>query len=122
MPSPFSIRVRDVIRVRRYSTRTDKACIDWIKRYIRNHRMKRPEIMGATEVRRFLTWLTVERNVAAATQNQALNALIFLYREVLSIDPRDIASTVRAKKTPILPTAFTETEVMNILSYLKGAY
>lgn len=78
--------------------------------------------MAAEDVRRFLTWLAVERNVAAATQNQALNALVFLYREVLSINLGDIAGTVRAKKTPNLPTVFSESEVMNVLSLLQGEH
>ena len=122
MPSPLLTRVRDVIRVRHYSIRTEKAYIGWIKRYIRFHRMKHPEQMGAAEVRQFLTWLAVERNVAAATQNQALNALVFLYKEVLSIGLGDIAGTVRAKKSPNLPTVFTEAEVMNVLSFLTGEH
>ena len=122
MPSPLLTRVRDVIRVRHYSIRTEKAYIGWIKRFVRFHRMKHPETMGAEDVRRFLTWLAVERNVAAATQNQALNSLVFIYREVLSINLGDIAGTVRAKKTPNLPTVFSESEVMNVLSLLHGEH
>ncbi len=84
--------------------------------------MEHPEKMGAAEVKRFLTWLAVDRNVAAATQNQALNALIFLYREVLAIDLGDIGGVARAKKSPNLPTVFSEGEVMNVLSALQGEY
>lgn len=122
MPSPLLARVRAVIRVRHYSIRTETAYVHWIKRFIRFHRMKHPEQMGAEEVKRFLTWLAVDRNVAASTQNQALNALVFLYREVLAQDIGDIAGTVRAKKSSNLPTVFTEAEVLDVLSHLHGAH
>ena len=122
MPSPLLTRVRGVLRLRRYSIRTEKAYVDWIRRFIRFHEMEHPEKMGAAEVKRFLTWLAVDRNVAAATQNQALNALIFLYREVLAIDLGDIGGVARAKKSPNLPTVFSEGEVMNVLSALQGEY
>jgi integron integrase len=122
MPNPLITRVREAIRVRHYSIRTEKTYVDWIKRYIRFHQMKHPDSVGADGVKRFLTWLAVEHNVAASTQNQALNALVFLYREVLSIDLGDFSGSVRAKKLPNLPTVFSEEEVMNVLSFLHGEH
>jgi integron integrase len=112
--------MREVIRVRHYSIRTEQTYVDWVKRFIRFHGMKHPNTMGTPEIQRFLTWLAVDRHVAAATQNQALNALVFLYREVLGIEIGDLSSTVRAKKPASLPTVFSEAEVMNVLSRLEG--
>lgn len=120
MASPLLNQIREAIRVRHYSIRTEHTYVDWVKRYIRFHGMKHPKAMGAPEVQRFLTWLAVERNVAAATQNQALNALVFLYREVLGMDLGEFASSVRAKKPTNLPTVFTEAEVMDVLAHLEG--
>lgn len=79
-------QVRDVIRRRHYSIRTEQAYPDWIKRFILFHHKKHPREMGAPEVEQFLTHLAVVGNVAASTQNQALSALLFLYKEVLGID------------------------------------
>lgn len=81
--SPFLQQVANAIRVRHYSIRTEQAYIDWVKRFIRFHQKKHPANMGGAEVATFLTYLAVDRNVAASTQNQALNALVFLYRVVL---------------------------------------
>lgn len=78
--------------------------------------------MGAPEVRTFLTWLAVERNVAAATQNQALNALVFLYKKVLNSPLGDIGNTVRAKKPPRLPTVLTHQEAMAVITAMKPPY
>ena len=73
-------RVRDAIRLKHYSIRTEATYIDWIKRYILFHHKRHPQQMGASEIEAFLTHLAVDRNVAASTQNQALSALLFLYR------------------------------------------
>ena len=78
--------VRDRIRVKHYSIRTETQYVQWIRRFVLFHGKKHPRDMGAPEVEAFLTHLAVEGNVAAATQNQALSALLFLYREVLGID------------------------------------
>lgn len=122
MPSRLLTQLREAIRLRHYSIRTERTYVDWVKRFIRFHGMKHPATMGAEDVARFLSWLAVERNVAAATQNQALNALVFLYREVLKIELGDITSTVRAKQPKRLPTVFTEREVMDVLSQLEGEH
>src|SRR6266702_6129009 len=79
-------QVREVIRVKHYSIRTEEAYVQWIKRFIFFHGKRHPREMGATEIEAFLTDLAVQRKVSSSTQNQALNALVFLYKEVLDID------------------------------------
>ena len=79
MPSPLLTEMRNAIRVRHYSMRTERAYVDWVKRYVRFHGLRHPSELGTADVARFLTWLATERNVAASTQNQALNAIVFLY-------------------------------------------
>ena len=76
-------RVRETMRASRYSTRTEAAYVDWIKRYIRFHGIRHPQEMGADEVKAFLSHLATQMNVAASTQNQAFSALLFLYQDVL---------------------------------------
>ncbi|MGQ9426060.1 tyrosine-type recombinase/integrase [Gilvimarinus sp. F26214L] len=88
-------QVRRVIRVHRYSIRTEKSYWYWIRYFIRFHGLKHPSDMGVQEVQDFLSWLAVERNVAAATQNQALNALVFLYGKVLGQTLGDVGGAVR---------------------------
>jgi site-specific recombinase XerD len=85
--SPFLEEVRHVIRLRHYSIRTEQAYVEWIKRFILFHNKRHSLEMGEGEVRSFLTHLAVDRNVAASTQNQALDALVFLYRAPLKIPP-----------------------------------
>ena len=91
-------RVRDAIRRKHYSIRTEEAYINWIKRFILFHHKRHPNEMGAAEVEAFLTHLAVKENVAASTQNQALSALWFLYREVLPQDLDGPIDALRAKK------------------------
>src|SRR2546428_13392864 len=104
-------RVRDAIRARHYSRRTEKAYVAWIRRYIFFHGKRHPAEMGAPELTRFLTSLAVDRNVAASTQNQALSALLFLYREVLELDLPWLDDVVRAKRPHRLPIVLTREEV-----------
>ncbi len=118
--SPFLEKVRNAIRVRHYSIRTEQAYLDWTRRYIRFHRKCHPQYMGEAEVRSFLTHLAVDRNVAASTQNQALNALVFLYREVLERPLGDIVGAVRAKKPQKLPVVLAQAEVKQVLAALNG--
>src|SRR6266571_7462336 len=82
-PKKLLERVRDVIRLKHYSLRTERTYCDWIERFIRFHRMRHPGEMGAAEVAEFLTYLARDGNVSASTQNQALSALLFLYKQVL---------------------------------------
>ena len=113
-------RVRHAIETRHYSRRTEKAYIHWIKRYIFFHGKRHPAEMGAAEVAAFLTSLAVQEKVAASTQNQALSALLFLYREVLGIDLPWVDDVVRAKRPLHLPVVLTREEVRAVLQPLDG--
>lgn len=113
---------RAVIRLRRYSIRTEKSYWYWIRYFIRFHGLRHPSMMGPDEVRTFLTWLAVRRNVAAATQNQALNALVFLYDKVLQRPLGNIGEAVRAKRPPRLPVVLTHEEAMAIIGALEMPY
>ena len=83
MSSKFMQQVRNVLRVKRYSYKTEQSYCYWIKYFIRYHNLKHPQQLGPDDVKTFLTYLAVQRNVAAATQNQALNALNFLYTQII---------------------------------------
>ena len=111
--------VRDVMRVKHYSYQTEKIYIYWIKKYIFFHKVTHPAEMGAAEVQAFLTHLAVEKNVAASTQNQALSALLFLYREVLKVDLPWLDQFTPAKKSNRVPVVLTKEEVRIILAGLK---
>ncbi|MGE6790853.1 integron integrase [Pseudomonas guineae] len=113
-------QVRQQIRVRNYSIRTETVYVEWVKRYIRFHQYRHPLEMGAAEIEAFLTHLAVNRNVAGATQNQALAALLFLYKEVLKVDLPWLAGIVRAKKPKHLPVVLTRDEVTRVLAQLSG--
>ena len=106
-PPKLLDQVRDRIRVKHYSIRTETQYVQWIKRFIIFHDKRHPREMGAVEVEAFLTHLAVEGNVAAATQNQALSAILFLYREVLSINLPWLDGVVRAKTPQRLPVEVT---------------
>ncbi len=111
-------RVRDRIRVKHYSLRTETAYLGWIKRYIVFHGKRHPLDMGKDEVEAFLSHLAVERNIAAATQNQALAALLFLYGEVLGVALPWLDDVTRAKKPARLPTVLTRAETFALLKQL----
>ena len=113
-------RVREAIRSRHYSRRTEKTYWFWIRFFIRYHGMRHPSEMGGAEVQAFLSWLATERNVAAATQNQALSALLFLYQKVLGQELPWLDGIVRAKRPVRLPTVLTEAEVKRLLGELRG--
>ncbi len=114
--------VRQKIRLKHYSLRTERAYIDWIKRFILFHHKRHPASMGAPEIRAFLSHLAVARKVAASTQSQALSALIFLYREVLDRDVGWLGEIERAKKPERLPVVFSRGEVRAILLHLDGQH
>ena len=120
--SPFLEEVRRAIRVRHYSLRTEDAYLGWIKRFILFHGKRHPARMGETEVGAFLTDLAVNARVAAATQNQALNALVFLYKVVLDRPLAEIDGVVRAKKPQRLPVVLTVDEVQGLLRQLSGTH
>ena len=118
--SPFLNEVRDAIRVRHYSIRTEEAYVEWVKRFILFHGKMHPSDMGEPEVRSFLTHLAVDRNVAASTQNQALNALVFLYKAVLDQPLGEIYGLVRAKRPQRIPVVLTTEEVRRLLRHIEG--
>jgi integron integrase len=119
-PPKLLDRVRHAIRARHYSRRTEKAYVHWIKRYIFFHAKRHPAEMGAVEITRFLTALAVLERVAASTQNQALNALLFLYREVLRLELPWLDDLVRAKRPEHLPTVLTRDEVRTVIDRVDG--
>jgi len=104
------------------SLRTEHAYVGWIRRFIHYHDVRHPDEMGATEVVEFLTHLAVERRVAASTQNQALSAIVFLYREVLGRELVGLDSAVRARTSRRLPVVLTREEVRSVLAELEGDY
>ena len=115
-------QVRNQIRLKHYSIRTEESYINWIKRFIFFHDKKHPKEMAEKEVVAFLTHLAVDGNVAASTQNQAMSAILFLYREVLQIELGNITNHIRAKRPRKLPVVFTKTEARLVIKELKGVY
>jgi integron integrase len=118
-PPKLLDQVRHAVRMRRLSYRTEQAYIDWIKRFILFHGARHPKEMGAPEIEAFIAHLVQDRNVAASTQNQALHALLFLYREILLIELPRIGLPV-ARKGPRLPEVFTREEAQRILARMEG--
>jgi integron integrase len=112
--------VREGLRARHYSRRTEKAYVAWIRRYIVFHGKRHPRDMGAAEVTRFLNALAVEGRVSASTQNQALGALLFLYRTVLGVDLPWLDDLVRARRPRRLPIVLSRTEVRAVIAQLTG--
>ena len=115
-------RVRAVARVRHLSLRTEQAYSDWIRRFVLFHQKRHPEQMGAEEIRLFLSYLAVEGRVSASTQNVALCALLFLYRDVLGIELPYVRGIQRAKRPTRVPVVFTRAEVSSLLSRFSGTY
>jgi site-specific recombinase XerD len=113
-------QVRNVIRVKHYALNTERAYLPWIKRFILFHKKRHPASMGEREIGEFLTHLAVNRKVAADTQNQALNAIVFLYKHVLKKEIGDISNAQRAKKHMRLPVVFTKTEAKKVILQLEG--
>ncbi|HVT95702.1 MAG TPA: phage integrase N-terminal SAM-like domain-containing protein [Bryobacteraceae bacterium] len=111
-------RVREVLRVKHYALATERGYCQWIRRYIFFHGVKHPGTLGAEEVERFLTHLATVDKVAASTQNQALNALVFLYRDVLGVDLGNF-NAVRARRPVRVPTVLSQTEVRDFLAAVR---
>ncbi len=118
--SPFLEQVRRACRVRHYSYRTEQAYVEWIRRYILFHGKRHPDSLGERDVAAFLSWLAVERGVAASTQNQALNALVFLYRRVLERPLGEIGGVTRARRPRRVPVVLSRDEVRRLLAELQG--
>ncbi len=123
-PAPLKPRLldqmRQVIRVKHYSLRTEKTYVAWAARFIRWSGMRHPSEMGAAEVEAFLSMLANQRDVAASTQNQALAALLFLYKQVLGIDLPWLDGITRAKKPARLPVVMSQPEVAAVLGNTTG--
>ena len=115
--------VRDTIRMKHYSIKTEVVYVGWIKRYIIYHNKRHPKDMGKVEIEQFLTFLAVENKVSAATQNQAFNSILFLYKEILSIDLKnDYIQALRAKERKHIPLVLSIEKVKTIILNTKGIY
>ena len=115
--------VRDKIRVKHYSIKTEKSYVGWIKHYIFYHNKKHPIEMAKPEIEQFLTYLAVERKVSPSTQNQAFSALLFLYKEVLGIDMSSWnIQALRAQERKHIPQVLTKDEVKKVIDNLTGTY
>jgi len=120
---------REVLRFHHYALRTEEAYLQWIRRYLKFHRSadwtgpqqgwRHPKEMGSAEVREFLTHLALRSDVAASTQNQALNALVFLYEQVLQSPLGDLSEAARVTRPPRLPAVLTHEETQRVLAALK---
>lgn len=113
-------RMREKLRVKHYSIRTEQSYLDWARRYIRFHQMRHPSELGAQAVEAFLTALAVKGNVAASTQNQAKSALLFLYRDVLGIELRWLQADVSAKHPQRLAAVLTRDQTTRLLENMTG--
>jgi len=122
MPSQLLDQVRGTLRRRHYSLRTETTYLHWIRRYVVFHHKRHPAELSTADLEAFLTSLAVNDHVSAATQNQALSALLFLYRHVLHIDLDLPTASIRALRTRRLPTVLSRDEVHAILSCLTGTH
>lgn len=118
--SPFLDKVRGVLRVHHYSIRTEEVYIQWIKRFILFHNKRHPTEMGEKEISLFLSHLATDKHVTASTQNQALSALLFLYKKVLNMNLQWMDEIVRAKRSRKLPVVLTKSEVTKVLASITG--
>jgi len=119
-PKRLMDQVRDKLRKLHYSYRTEQAYCDWIKRFIWFHNKRHPRAMGAAEVEAFLSHLATDRGVSASTQNQALCALLFLYRKMLEVELDWVDNITRAKPSERVPVVLTREEVAAVLSRMSG--
>ena len=117
--SPLLQSVREAIRVRHYSIRTERTYLTWIKRYIYFHQKRHPKDLGHEHIERFLTYLAVDGQVAPSTQNLALSALLFLYKEVLHIELPYLDNVIRAKKPSRIPVVLTKAEVRELINNIN---
>lgn len=119
-PKKLLDQVRERLRTKHYSYHTEKSYTSWIKRFILFHGKQHPKNFAEKEIEAFLSHLAVNRNVAASTQNQAFNAILFLYREVLKKDLGETIDAVRAKKPRRLPVVMSRSEVTVVLNAMTG--
>ena len=121
-PSPFLETIRRAIQLRHYSIRTEQAYLGWIKRFILFHDKRHPETMAEIEVAAFLSYLASDLKVAASTQNQALNALVFMYKNVLESPLKKMTNIVSSKRPKNLPVVLQPSEVGALLKQLQGIH
>ncbi|HNB53854.1 MAG TPA: integron integrase [Anaerolineales bacterium] len=123
-PKPRKLldQVMDIIRLKHYSDRTGETYVQWIKRFILFHGKRHPNSLGPVEVEAYLTYLATEQNLSASSQNQALSAILFLYREVLKVDLPYSADLIRANKPKRLPVVLTKDEVQRVFQHLHGLH
>ena len=115
-------RVRQSLRVQHYSLRTEESYLYWIRYYIRFHKKRHPETMSEKEIECFLTHLAVNKKVSPSTQNQALSAILYLYKKVLKVELPWLKNVVRAKRKKYIPVVFTREEVKHLLAQFDGTY
>ncbi len=121
-PPKLLDQVREKIRVKHYSYRTEQAYVQWVKRFILFHNKKHPKDMGEKEITQFLSHWAVNRNISASTQNQALCAIVFLYKHVLNKDLNEFGNIQWAKRPKRLPVVFSKNEMRQILDEMSGIY
>ena len=112
--------VRESIRLKHYSIRTEETYVNWIKRYILFHNKTHPAELSEVHIRNYLSHLAIKQKVAASTQNQALNAIMYLYKNILKIDLGDLGNIERAKRSRSIPVVFSPTEAKQILENMSG--
>lgn len=120
LPRKLLDQVSDTLRVKHYSLRTEKTYIDWIRRYILFHGKRHPKDMGIAEIQVFLAHLATERNLAASTQNQALSAILFLYRYVLQKEIEIPSDLIHAEKSKTLPVVLAHQEAISVIAAMTG--
>ena len=115
--------MKDIMRLKHYSIHTERSYCDWIKRYIQYHRMTSRDDLkdGEGKIEQFLTHLAVKSGVAPSTQNQAMNALVFLYKKVLKVSLKEEINAIRAQKKTNIPVVMTREEVRQTINYIEGA-
>ena len=114
-------QVRDALRTKHYSYRTEQSYVDWVKRYILFHNKRHPRDMGVPELQEFITHLAAVRKVSASTQRQALSAILFLYRHVLN-QPIEVPDVIRPERPRHLPTVLSHTETQSVIGNMRGVY
>ena len=115
-------RVRSVLRVRHYSYKTEQSYIHWIKRYIYFHNKTHPKDLDGQDIAEFISYLALKEKVSSSTQNQALCALVFLYKQVFGLDLGEFPEIHWAKKPKKIPVVFSKTEVQKVLENLSGIH
>ena len=113
-------QLKEALRARHYSRRTEKTYCSWVRRFIFFHNVRHPAEMAEPEINAFLTDLAVKQKVSASTQNQALSALLFLYRHVIGREVGNLGDVVRARKPKRIPVVMTREEVKEVLSNMAG--